>query len=811
MKRRILSVVLALCLCICSQSVSYAGQGGGDQGTPEGKSTVGTESSGETNTDPPETPEPSEDEPGTDKTVKQPENSGKTETLPTQADEPGMDKTTKQPESSNEPEADVTVKQPEGGETDPVPQEPGTDETAKQPEGSEEPGTDETAEEPENSDEEDTALQEISLLQETAPTERAIYQPGIPDVTYPVPSEVHDAMVALKTQEGYTEGAEWTDYYPYSDKLGLYSWQGGQLDGKKIDAAGCVAFAFTLSDAAFGLLPARMYAPGSFQFEDIKVGDILRMNTDTHTVIVLEVRDSDVVIAEGNNGGKVQWGRGISREKVMADTSHYITRYPEGYVPPSDPEADKSIGSGTLDGGLHWNLTNMGTLTISGNGDMPDFGSAGGQPWNEKGDTIRKVVFGQGVTSIGSRAFENCGVLSVEIPSSVKTIGDSAFHGSQILSVTIPSSVQTIGDSSFLNCKNLSSVKISEGVETIGQNAFQACASLSSISLPASIGEVGAGAFWQCGEMTSATFASGSKQVKIGDNLFMQCYRLASVTLPKNADCIGEGMFQNCLMLTKVEIPQGVAGIEGKAFASCDRLTAIIIPDSVNTIGAGAFSDCPLKDIYFTGTREQWDGISKIGDTATAVSKATVHYNYTPVTSPDPDEDKNHDNDNKDDNTGDNSGDNQGRDEPGNDSGNSSDEDNADTWKPTTPDEVRRYAYVGKEPVRCTLSQENAYPVGVENSVQGPMCIQVFEAVCGDYTIGRTYNIYALSGTTYTTDQKVRITIEIPQAICKKDREYKMVCVTQGGLPVLYDDLDSDPDTITIETNTFYAYALIYK
>ena len=89
----------------------------------------------------------------------------------------------------------------------------------------------------------------------------------------------------------YKEGTAWTNEAPYSDSVGYYDWKGGLLDGKKIRAVGCVAFAFILSDAAFGSLPARMYTACVFSFEDIKAGDILRVNNDTHTMIVLEVSD----------------------------------------------------------------------------------------------------------------------------------------------------------------------------------------------------------------------------------------------------------------------------------------------------------------------------------------------------------------------------------------------------------------------------------------------------------------------------------------------------------------------------------------
>lgn len=454
------------------------------------------------------------------------------------------------------------------------------------------------------------------------------------------PKGVYEAMITLQDQDAYKEGTVWTNEEPYSDAKGYYHWKGGPLGGANISAVGCVAFAFILSDAAFDSLPARMYAAGNFKFEDIKVGDILRVNNDVHTVIVLEVSDAGVVVAEGNistgdHQGKVHWGRAISREEVMRSTSHYITRYPEGYITPEDPTANDIIGKGILEGGLTWKLTKAGTITISGNGAMPDFSSAEEQPWKVSSSQIRKVVIEDGVTSIGACAFWNCGLLSAELSSSVAAIGNSAFRGSSIISAAIPASVKTIGDSAFCGCQSLSSVTVSEGVETIGQNAFQSCTSLTSIALPASIGEVGAAAFFQCQKLTNVTFAPGSKPVKLGDNLFTQCYYLMRVTLPKSIDCIGDGMFQNCLMLAGVEIPQGAESIGGSAFAS-SAVSVVIIPDSVRTIGTAAFASCPLADIYFTGTEAQWNSISKMGDTAQAVSKATIHYNYVPGTGPDP-------------------------------------------------------------------------------------------------------------------------------------------------------------------------------
>ena len=487
------------------------------------------------------------------------------------------------------------------------------------------------------------ASQENDLPPDDVMTEEATAELPASDNTIPTPAKVYEAMTALENEDAYKEGTTWNDNEPYSDSAGCYRWNGGTLDGTNISAVGCVAFAFILSDAAFGNLQARMYGAGDFSYEDIKVGDILRVNNDIHTVIVLEVSDAGVVVAEGNYSGTVHWRRTISRDEVMSSSSHYITRYPENYIPPDDPTAGEIIENGTLDGGLTWELTRSGVMTVSGSGAMPDFGGAGDQPWNSCSSQIRKVIIGDGITRIGSCAFQGCGVLDAELPSSVTSIGNHAFRQSSIISVTIPSGVTTIGDSAFRQCAGLSSISISQGVETLGPSAFYGCTSLTSIALPASISEVGDAAFFQCTKLERATFEAGSKQVTSGDNIFTKCYYLMQVTLPQSMDRIGTGMFQDCLMLPGVEIPQGVESIGDTAFASCSAMTVVLIPDSVTTIGSAAFADCPLTDIYYTGSEAQWNSISKIGDTASAVSKATIHYEYSPTPAPTPTPDPNPD------------------------------------------------------------------------------------------------------------------------------------------------------------------------
>ncbi|MCI8415973.1 MAG: leucine-rich repeat protein [Lachnospiraceae bacterium] len=450
-------------------------------------------------------------------------------------------------------------------------------------------------------------------------TQTAVVKEDVSDL-----QNVYETLIALRDQDGYKEGTLW------DDTTNDYSWNGGPVAGNITGGTGCAAFAFELSDKAFGSLPARTFTKGNFKLSDVKAGDILRIENNSHSVIVLQVTDVGVIIAEANyhvNGGAgtVHWNRSLSKVEVEA-ADYFITRYPESYLPPDDPTANDVIGSGNF-GNLAWKLTKAGTLTISGSGTMPDYASSSEQPWKDYRDQILKIVIEDGVTRVGNSAFWDSAALSVKLPTSVEAIGNSAFRKSSLIAVSFPASVKTIDDSAFRECSNLGAVSLPEGVETIGGNAFFGCTNLKSVELPASVGNVGAAAFMGCTKLTQVTFASSDKCVQLGDNVFTECWMLMSITLPKNADRMGEGMFQNCLLLTSLNIPQGADSIGGWAFASCSALTQVGIPNSVKQIGIAAFSDCRnLKDIYFSGSETEWNSIQKLGDVSSALSNVTIHY-----------------------------------------------------------------------------------------------------------------------------------------------------------------------------------------
>lgn len=127
-------------------------------------------------------------------------------------------------------------------------------------------------------------------------------------------TQVYSDMTALKTK--YPEGMPW-------DNSNYYRWNGGIYSG----GYGCAGFAFILSDAAFGNLPARTHQ----DFDKIRVGDIIRMNNEFggHSVIVLEVYSNSVVVAEGNYNRSIHWGRQISLYEILSAGEYVMTRYPK--------------------------------------------------------------------------------------------------------------------------------------------------------------------------------------------------------------------------------------------------------------------------------------------------------------------------------------------------------------------------------------------------------------------------------------------------------------------------------------------------
>ena len=87
----------------------------------------------------------------------------------------------------------------------------------------------------------------------------------------------------------------------------------------------------------------------------------------------------------------------------------------------------------------------------------------------EENNTIKKVVVGEGITTLYDRTFRRFYALeTVELPAGLTAIG---VEGSGV----------------FQSCTNLKNIVIPESVTVLGKGSFQECASLESINIPAGV------------------------------------------------------------------------------------------------------------------------------------------------------------------------------------------------------------------------------------------------------------------------------------------------------------------------------------
>ena len=278
---------------------------------------------------------------------------------------------------------------------------------------------------------------------------------------------------------------------------------------------------------------------------------------------------------------------------------------------------------------------------------IPDSVTSIGESAFRSCKSLTGVTIPNSVISIDNGAFEMCGSLtSVTIPDSVTIINDYVFYWcSGLTSVTIPDSVTSIGDGAFNGCGSLTSATIPNSVISIGDSAFMNCESLTDITIPDSVTSIGNGVFEWCKSLTSITVDNQNQYYcSVDGNLFdkdkktLIQYAIGKqdslYTIPSGVTRIDNGAFMGCESLKSVTIPSNVTSIGDSAFADCSSLTSVTIPSSVISIDDGAFYICySLKDIYYTGSEEQWQNII-IGDYNNPLIRANIHYNSAIDTEP---------------------------------------------------------------------------------------------------------------------------------------------------------------------------------
>ena len=131
-------------------------------------------------------------------------------------------------------------------------------------------------------------------------------------------------------------------------------------------------------------------------------------------------------------------------------------------------------------------------------------------------------------------------------------------------------------------------------VTSIGSNAFNNYTG-DLVVIPGTVDNIALGAFTGC--TATIIFEGPTEMVTLKDGAFSG-YLGEMIVLPEGLQNIGDKRVDGSY-------------VESNVFLNCTNMTYVYIPVSVTFIGGYCFSGCSGLVIYYEGTQEQYDAISK--------------------------------------------------------------------------------------------------------------------------------------------------------------------------------------------------------
>lgn len=355
-------------------------------------------------------------------------------------------------------------------------------------------------------------------------------------------------------------------------------------------------------------------------------------------------------------------------------------------------ESEPEVISGTCGENLTWVFDEeSGTLTINGTGAMYDYAPLGENSENESpfsgADVITSVIVNEGVTYIGSNAFEGCSMTLVQLPTTLEAVGENAFKdwNGEFLCIMYP-------EGSVVDWLNVS---LSEGNHVL----------FTSEMMLMDGGKIGEELYWQIidGTLTFLARGTGSgmyesengepyempwaefadeitkidmqKGITINDGAFAGLTNVTELTLPAYLlyfqDAIGDltalekieipaendGGYEviadgKAILRSNTEtegtytlyavaptvgeeftVPAGVTCIHFNAFKNCANIKTLNIPASTTLVLPNAFSGCSgLTTVNYGGTEAEWGAVEILdGNEALTDAKINTKHVHTEV------------------------------------------------------------------------------------------------------------------------------------------------------------------------------------
>lgn len=326
----------------------------------------------------------------------------------------------------------------------------------------------------------------------------------------------------------------------------------------------------------------------------------------------------DLIVADGKNPDKI---KNLKVSGVISDEDFYFMRDNMAILEAVNLKEVKVVDVfipqqwGTLPNG-EWGIIAEAKYM---NDVIPE------QAFLEK-KTLYFFTFPEMVVEIAANAFGQTSLSgTLVIPDDVKVIGSSAFANTNISTVEFSSKLERIGSGAFEWCRSLSgNISFPNSLTYIEAYAFRECSFSGRLKLPDSLEYIGSGAFSNSGNFTGdlvipeklkalypCTFEnanfSGSLILNnvqsIGDFCFYACLFKGDLLIPEGVTELGtRSFYQNDF--TSITLPSTIKVIKSLAFWENQRLThPIVFPEGTISIEQGAFQDCrQIQGVSFPST-----------------------------------------------------------------------------------------------------------------------------------------------------------------------------------------------------------------
>ncbi len=366
-------------------------------------------------------------------------------------------------------------------------------------------------------------------------------------------------------------------------------------------------------------------------------------------------------------GTEEQWEAIDNRDPYADDKDIYFNCNLSELPPNREPDntngsTEGKHYSGTCGENATWELTGTGTgykLTISGEGAVLTEGSHGmtfngSYGWFNRMGKIETLVVEEGITSIEGICKNATSLTNVSLPEGLLEVGAYSFYNCKALTtINFPDSVEKIGYFAFIYCDGIKEIRLPENLKVVEGQAFSSCGYLKvpvlpdgletimynafsmgdclpdseaiTVNIPASVKEIGQGAFCMS-NISAFTVDSESEFFSAEDGCLYSKDKSELLQIPKvheyeklilssNTRKIAREAMDTCKIKLLV-FPEGFENLEENSLDKCIwggnfYTNMVYLPASIKVIEQDVFWQYArgLTDIYYAGTKEQWDAI----------------------------------------------------------------------------------------------------------------------------------------------------------------------------------------------------------